>query len=165
MRLRDAVRRSRKEYVAGRARRPEQLAAGETRRMDCIDCHNRPAHTMAATPERAVNEAIAQGRIPRDAAVHPPRGGRRAACRLSGSRRRAAGASPARCASAIAPIPAVDAPAGRAGGDGAQGAVGAERLSGDEGDVGHLSESPRPHRHAMVVSAATTTTTRRRTAR
>ena len=45
---------------------PEQLAAGERRRMDCMDCHNRPAHTFHATPERAVNAAMAQGRIPRD---------------------------------------------------------------------------------------------------
>ncbi|HJQ86122.1 MAG TPA: NapC/NirT family cytochrome c [Propionibacteriaceae bacterium] len=45
---------------------PEQLAAGERRRMDCMDCHNRPAHTFYATPERAVNAAMAQGRIPRD---------------------------------------------------------------------------------------------------
>ena len=35
---------------------PEQLAKGERRRMDCMDCHNRPSHPMAATPERAVDE-------------------------------------------------------------------------------------------------------------
>ncbi len=45
---------------------PEQLANGERRRMDCIDCHNRPAHTMAPSAARAVNDAIAQGRIPRE---------------------------------------------------------------------------------------------------
>jgi hypothetical protein len=43
----------------------EQLAKGERRRMDCMDCHNRPSHTMAATPERAVDELIARGVIPR----------------------------------------------------------------------------------------------------
>jgi hypothetical protein len=43
---------------------PEQLAKGERRRMDCIDCHNRPAHTMAASAERAVNEAMARGELP-----------------------------------------------------------------------------------------------------
>lgn len=42
----------------------EQLAAGEHRTMDCIDCHNRPSHTMAPTAERAVNERIATGEIP-----------------------------------------------------------------------------------------------------
>ncbi|HEY2904886.1 MAG TPA: NapC/NirT family cytochrome c [Vicinamibacterales bacterium] len=44
---------------------PEQLAKGERRRMDCMDCHNRPSHLNAATPERAVDEMIARGAIPR----------------------------------------------------------------------------------------------------
>jgi hypothetical protein len=43
-----------------------QIAAGTSRRMDCMDCHNRPAHSFYATPERAVDAAIAQGRIPRE---------------------------------------------------------------------------------------------------
>ncbi|HKF68519.1 MAG TPA: NapC/NirT family cytochrome c [Vicinamibacterales bacterium] len=43
---------------------PEQIRNGERRRMDCIDCHNRPSHGVAPTPERAVNEAIAAGTIP-----------------------------------------------------------------------------------------------------
>jgi hypothetical protein len=43
---------------------PEQLAKGERRRMDCLDCHNRPAHTMAATAERSVNAAMARAEIP-----------------------------------------------------------------------------------------------------
>jgi hypothetical protein len=43
---------------------PEQLAQGEHRRMDCVDCHNRPGHQMAATPERAVNAAMARTDIP-----------------------------------------------------------------------------------------------------
>jgi hypothetical protein len=34
--------------------------------MDCMDCHNRPAHTFYASPERAVDAAIAQGRLPRE---------------------------------------------------------------------------------------------------
>jgi hypothetical protein len=34
--------------------------------MDCMDCHNRPAHTMFASAERAVDTAIAGGRIPSD---------------------------------------------------------------------------------------------------
>jgi nitrate/TMAO reductase-like tetraheme cytochrome c subunit len=54
-----------REYVLDGAT-PEQIAGGERRRMDCLDCHNRPAHTMLATPERAVNEAMAEERIPRD---------------------------------------------------------------------------------------------------
>jgi hypothetical protein len=43
---------------------PEQLAKGERRRMDCMDCHNRPSHVVAPTPERAVNEMMARGAIP-----------------------------------------------------------------------------------------------------
>jgi len=43
----------------------EQIAAGEHRSMDCIDCHNRPTHTFEL-PERAVDEAMAQGRISPD---------------------------------------------------------------------------------------------------
>jgi hypothetical protein len=43
----------------------EQLAKGERRRMDCMDCHNRPSHPMAATPERAVDDMIARGTMPR----------------------------------------------------------------------------------------------------
>jgi len=42
----------------------EQLAKGERRRMDCMDCHNRPAHPFSASPERAVDAAIARGEIP-----------------------------------------------------------------------------------------------------
>jgi hypothetical protein len=60
---------------------PEQLAKGERRRMDCLDCHSRPAHSLAPTPERALNEAIGRGLIPRElpfvrrealAAITPP---------------------------------------------------------------------------------------------
>jgi hypothetical protein len=32
--------------------------------MDCMDCHNRPSHPIAATPERAVNELMASGQMP-----------------------------------------------------------------------------------------------------
>ncbi len=52
-----------REYVAEGAT-PDQLAKGERRRMDCMDCHNRPSHAIAATPERAVNERMASGEIP-----------------------------------------------------------------------------------------------------
>jgi hypothetical protein len=48
------------EYFAdGVTARP----AGETRRMDCLDCHNRPAHTFSSSADRAVNEALASGAI------------------------------------------------------------------------------------------------------
>ena len=41
---------------------PEQIAAGPLRRMDCIDCHNRPTH-IYNSPNRAVNLAMSTGRI------------------------------------------------------------------------------------------------------
>jgi hypothetical protein len=53
-----------REYAA-EGIKPEDLAKGERRRMDCMDCHNRPSHPMAATPERAVNTLMARGDIPK----------------------------------------------------------------------------------------------------
>jgi nitrate/TMAO reductase-like tetraheme cytochrome c subunit len=44
---------------------PAQLAQGQQRTMDCIDCHNVVAHRIAPTAERAVDEAIAAGKIDR----------------------------------------------------------------------------------------------------
>jgi hypothetical protein len=41
---------------------PEELARGEHRDMDCMDCHNRPAHTFQV-PERALDLAMSRGRI------------------------------------------------------------------------------------------------------
>jgi hypothetical protein len=52
-----------REFVADGVT-PDQLAKGERRRMDCMDCHNRPSHQMAPTAERAVNERLANGEIP-----------------------------------------------------------------------------------------------------
>jgi hypothetical protein len=43
---------------------PEQIAQGERRTMDCMDCHNRPAHTFDPTAERAIDNAIARRQIP-----------------------------------------------------------------------------------------------------
>jgi len=53
-----------REFVADGAT-PDQIAKGERRRMDCMDCHNRPSHPMAPTPERAINERMASGAIPK----------------------------------------------------------------------------------------------------
>jgi nitrate/TMAO reductase-like tetraheme cytochrome c subunit len=47
------------EYVASDVKAP---ASSQRRVMDCIDCHNRPAHSFE-TPEGAVNRAMAQGRL------------------------------------------------------------------------------------------------------
>lgn len=41
---------------------PEELARGERRTMDCVDCHNRPTHTFQL-PDRAVDDAMATGSI------------------------------------------------------------------------------------------------------
>ena len=44
---------------------PAQTAGGDVRRMDCIDCHNQPAHRFEPTPERAADNAMAAGLLPR----------------------------------------------------------------------------------------------------
>jgi hypothetical protein len=64
VRLRDAVGNVREYFVEGVTDR--QIAAGRYQRMDCMDCHNRPAHTFAPNAVRAVDDAIAQGLIPRE---------------------------------------------------------------------------------------------------
>jgi hypothetical protein len=43
-----------------------QIASGARRRMDCVDCHNRPTHPLSTSPERAVDGAIARGAISAD---------------------------------------------------------------------------------------------------
>jgi len=53
------------EFVAKGADR-RSLAAQPAHRMDCLDCHDRPAHAFSASAERAVDRAIAEGRLPRD---------------------------------------------------------------------------------------------------
>lgn len=42
--------------------KPAELASGERREMDCMDCHNRPTHIFQL-PERAVDLAMTQGSI------------------------------------------------------------------------------------------------------
>jgi hypothetical protein len=53
------------EYVSDEVKAtPADLARAERRKMDCVDCHNRPTHAFQM-PERAVDEAITAGRIDR----------------------------------------------------------------------------------------------------
>jgi len=53
------------EYVSDEVKpTPAELARAERRKMDCVDCHNRPTHAFEM-PERAVDEAITAGRIDR----------------------------------------------------------------------------------------------------
>ena len=61
VRLRDRGGAVREYFAEGVTQAP----AGTVQRMDCIDCHNRPAHTFTATATRAVDDAMAQGLIPR----------------------------------------------------------------------------------------------------
>src|SRR6185436_3124974 len=44
---------------------PQQIAAAPKRRMDCVDCHNRPTH-IYTPPDRAVDKSLLANRIPRD---------------------------------------------------------------------------------------------------
>src|ERR1043165_2192161 len=53
------------EYFAKDSKlKPEQIATAEKRRMDCIDCHNRPTH-IYTPPDRAVDRALVAGTIDR----------------------------------------------------------------------------------------------------
>lgn len=61
VRLKDRAGRV-KEYVVEGVT-PAQLAAGERRTMDCMDCHNRPSHPFAPSAERAVDDSMARGEI------------------------------------------------------------------------------------------------------
>ncbi len=51
------------EYVTTDKIDEEELAKGESRKMDCIDCHNRPTHVYR-TPEDAINTLMKLGWIP-----------------------------------------------------------------------------------------------------
>ena len=53
------------EYASGEVKAtPADIARAERRKMDCVDCHNRPTHAFEL-PERAVDSAITAGRIDR----------------------------------------------------------------------------------------------------
>lgn len=64
VRLRDRTGTIREYFAEGAT--PAQIASGRRQRMDCMDCHNRPAHTFAPSATRAVDDAMAQGLIPRE---------------------------------------------------------------------------------------------------
>jgi NapC/NirT cytochrome c family, N-terminal region/Cytochrome c3 len=51
------------EYTARDAQlTPEQIAAAPKRRMDCVDCHNRPTHIFQP-PDRSVDDSLASGKL------------------------------------------------------------------------------------------------------
>lgn len=51
-----------REYFA-QGKTQADLAGRPRRRMDCLDCHSRPAHQFGSTPERAVDAALGEGQI------------------------------------------------------------------------------------------------------
>ena len=51
-----------REYFADGSA-PEEFDGKPRRRMGCLDCHSRPAHTFGASPERAVDAALGGGLI------------------------------------------------------------------------------------------------------
>jgi hypothetical protein len=63
VRLKDRQGNVREYRAAGLA--AGQVPAGERRRMDCIDCHNRPSHTFYPSAERAVDTVIGLAEVPR----------------------------------------------------------------------------------------------------
>ena len=66
VRLKEGERVVREYVAAGTA--AGTVSPSSLRAMECTDCHNRPAHTFSATPERAVDAALATGAIPRQLA-------------------------------------------------------------------------------------------------
>jgi hypothetical protein len=48
--------------VKGSTMSEQQVEQSEKRRMDCIDCHNRPTH-IYLTPNQAVDQSLAAGRL------------------------------------------------------------------------------------------------------
>lgn len=51
------------EYTAQDARlTPDEIATARKRRMDCIDCHNRPTH-IYQPPDRSVDDSLAAGKL------------------------------------------------------------------------------------------------------
>jgi len=62
VRLRDGQGNTSEYFAEGVTRQPD----GQLQRMDCMDCHNRPAHTFAPSAARAIDEAISEGLIPKD---------------------------------------------------------------------------------------------------
>jgi hypothetical protein len=122
------------------------IAGRPSRRMDCFDCHNRPAHTFGSTPERAVDAALGDGRIDanipfirREAvralrAPHP--GHEAAATEIDRTIRQAVNAR--------LPHPFEEASLQRAI-QATQAILSGQRVSRDEDRVGHVRQSDRTH--------------------
>ena len=62
VRVTDAQGKATEYFAEGATARP----AGDLHRMDCIDCHNRPAHTFSVSADKAADALIASGAVSRD---------------------------------------------------------------------------------------------------
>jgi len=62
VRLKDKQGNVTEYYDRARPATAEQIAKGNVRRMDCIDCHNRPAHVFLP-PDVAVDTAFSAGKL------------------------------------------------------------------------------------------------------
>ena len=139
-----------REYIADGVT-PAQLAAGERRLMDCTDCHNRLGHPIAPSAERAIDDALAEGRLPklpfirREAVTAVPR--RRPRSR---ARRAADSRAPRRVLRPARSETRRRRARGPGDCDRAAGVRG-QRVPGHERDVGHICESAGPHRGARLL--------------
>ena len=133
-----------KEYVV-EGTTPEALAAGKTRTMDCIDCHNVVAHRISPTSTQAVDRAIAAGRVNRSLPFI-----RREAVRLLDGQYADQDAGAAAVEAGLRSFyagtkPGVDPQGLEHTIRSLQGLYKSQRLSDDEGDVGRLQGQLRAH--------------------
>ena len=64
VRMKDRNGKVRDYLMNGSKLTPQQIAAAPKRRMDCVDCHNRPTHVYTP-PDKAVDRALLAGRLNR----------------------------------------------------------------------------------------------------
>ena len=65
VRVKDYTGAEREYYAEGATEQSVATNPQQVRRMDCVDCHNRPSHPFSPSPERAVDAAIAAGELTR----------------------------------------------------------------------------------------------------
>ena len=152
------------EYVSTDANMTtDQLAKGERRKMDCMDCHNRPTHAFEM-PERAVDKAMRDGRISAKLPFIKTRSRRGPEGRVPRPRHAPRRRSPPRSASSTGPSTRrcyqSDRRARRDGGRGSQGDLPAQRLSRDGRRLGERIPTTSATRTSWGASAATTASTR-----
>lgn len=62
VRMKDASGKITEYYAKGSNLSQDEISKAPTRKIDCVDCHNRPSHVYVP-PDRAVNEAFAAGKL------------------------------------------------------------------------------------------------------